>query len=219
VKQSTSNALMALNRTLYADHAEAFSATRQKPWRGWDRLTAELPAAERFSVLDAGCGNGRFGVYLGGRRAIEYTGVDQSAALLAVARAALPDARLIEADLISWSADRTYDLVAAMGVLHHVPTMALRTALLQELARCCRRWLVFTFWSFDPAKAIDPRLVGIDPAELEPGDHVLRFGTHGFRYCHLADEAERAQLIQSTGLVLRDSWDDDDANRYVLFVR
>jgi SAM-dependent methyltransferase len=233
VDDSTIARLLEVNRALYEEGAAAFSATRQKPWRGWSRLLGHLSGAPRpLRVLDAGCGNGRFGAWLAEAlgAAIVYTGVDQSAPLLELARARVPaGSRLIAGDLISRPVDviaggEVFDLVAAMGVLHHVPSRRLRAEVMRALARATAPGglLAVSFWSVEEEsrrKFRNFREIGVEPASVEPGDHLLAFGGHGLRYCHHADEAERAELIASTGLRELDRWQEDQLNEYSLLVR
>ena len=71
-------------------------------------------------ALDAACGTGRHGVYLAelGHTVI---GVDRSPEMLAVARAKLPDAELLEGDFCSLPlADDSVDLVVCALALAHV---------------------------------------------------------------------------------------------------
>ena len=69
--------------------------------------------------------------------------------------------------------------------------------------------LALTCWQF----ADDPRLDSwrldwseeptVDPHELEPGDHLLRWGpadSEARRYCHVADEAELDRLTDGLPL-------------------
>ncbi|RME63896.1 MAG: hypothetical protein D6790_04040, partial [Caldilineae bacterium] len=62
MQESTRNKLLALNRAFYRQVAPYFDATRQ----GWTPgLLAILPylpadAKDPLTVLDVGCGNGRF---------------------------------------------------------------------------------------------------------------------------------------------------------------
>src|SRR3990172_2483684 len=91
---STIRRLNDINRRFYEVTADEFDQTRGAFWPGWEELLAYLkhePGAEAFSVLDVGCGNGRFGVFLSERlgRRIDYHGVDSNPALLAHARQAL----------------------------------------------------------------------------------------------------------------------------------
>jgi tRNA (uracil-5-)-methyltransferase TRM9 len=105
MNDQTARALNALNRAFYAATADDFDATRAHPWPGWVRLLSLLPAAP-LRVLDVGCGNGRFGVFLASHfPSIDYHGLDNSPALLSRARAALsalPNVRstLVEGDVV-----------------------------------------------------------------------------------------------------------------------
>ncbi|MBI5666839.1 MAG: class I SAM-dependent methyltransferase [Chloroflexi bacterium] len=54
--------LNAINREFYRITAPEFDQTRGTAWPGWERLLPYLRAP--LSVLDVGCGNGRFGVFL-----------------------------------------------------------------------------------------------------------------------------------------------------------
>lgn len=177
---------------------------------------------QAFKVLDAACGNGRFGVYLAERSPVPvlYEGIDQSGELLKIARERLPHARFIEGDLIEETVSGEFDLVAAMGIMHHVPSHERRVSLMRKLAACVARdgFLAVSFWSFDLSKTVSFQEVGIDPADVEADDHLLRFADKGFRYCHHTSDAERELLIQSTGLRKVDEWSDDEQNTYALLV-
>lgn len=54
--------LNAINRDFYRVAADDFDQTRGAAWPGWERLLPHLRVP--LSVLDVGCGNGRFGVFL-----------------------------------------------------------------------------------------------------------------------------------------------------------
>src|SRR5262245_4943059 len=87
-------ALNAINRDFYRRNAASFSKTRAVAWPGWRRLDQHIrsPApAVRLSVLDVGCGNGRFGWYLDDSLecGLRYVGIDSSAELLGDAKRAL----------------------------------------------------------------------------------------------------------------------------------
>ncbi len=103
--------LNALNRDFYRLAGEDFDQTRGRPWPGWTRLLPYLRRdADALSVLDVGCGNGRFGAFLvqalasrpllhtgkniplpegeglGVRTSLRYHGLDSDPALLAKAQ-------------------------------------------------------------------------------------------------------------------------------------
>jgi SAM-dependent methyltransferase len=208
----TRRELQRLSQVFYRVNAAGFDAKRSRPWRGWDRALAGLPPHTPLRVLDLGCGNGRLLGYLGHHREgrIEYLGVDECVPLLDAARSRYPNAYLHAAQLIGADGDPrvpqgSYDLVALMGVLHHIAGEQARHALVQAaLARVAPRGLlVMTVWRF----ANDPRLAKrvvswsspealassqLDRAQLEPGDALLRWGDdlQALRYCHSASSQE-----------------------------
>ncbi|MGH0030867.1 MAG: class I SAM-dependent methyltransferase [Myxococcota bacterium] len=234
----TARALNALNVAFYTDHAEAFSARRTRPWRGWSRLLARLPQTP-LSVLDVGCGNGRFGRFLAGeRRLARYQGVDVSAPLLEIARRDPPAAASVgwrRADFVA-SPDAAlpgppFDLVVLFGVLHGVPGEARRRALVEACvgALAPGGLLAFTCWRF----ARDPRIAGrldrpeawppgIDATRLGPGDHLLPWGDEGrlHRYVADVDAAERERLLAGLPLERMAEFHEDgtggDLNHYTL---
>src|SRR5690349_13038237 len=84
--------LNAINREFYRTVADEFDTTRGKAWPGWMRLLPAVGHPSELSVLDAGCGNGRFGVFLSQnlpRTTIHYHGIDNNAALIDHARQAM----------------------------------------------------------------------------------------------------------------------------------
>jgi SAM-dependent methyltransferase len=102
-------------------------------------LTARLTPGSR--VLELGCGAGVPSTQrLAERHAV--TGVDISAAQLRLARARVPEAELVHADLLELSfAPGSFDAVAAFYVLGHVP----REHHAELLARIAE-WLVPGGW-------------------------------------------------------------------------
>src|SRR5215212_9415269 len=84
--------LNAMNREFYRTVADEFDTTRGKAWPGWLRPLPALGQPPALSVLDVGCGNGRFGVFLPQNlphTTIHYHGIDNNAALIDHARTAL----------------------------------------------------------------------------------------------------------------------------------
>jgi tRNA (uracil-5-)-methyltransferase TRM9 len=174
--------LNALNREFYRTRAPEFSATRDHPWPGWERVVERVrgsradAAEEPLGVLDVGCGNGRFGEFLAsaweGR--IEYRGLDASSELLEVARErtqALETlrARLECVDLLddpqhergSALPDERFALVVAFGLLHHVPGSAQRLALVGALAErvAPEGWLAVSAWQFGRSERLLRRII------------------------------------------------------------
>lgn len=236
-------ALAEINRRFYGQYADEYSQTRGRPSRGWERIVGRVRAA-RPSVLDVGCGNGRLGRYLAATlgRPFDYVGVDASTELLAIARTELgSDARLVEHDFLAAPPEQmlpdgagdAHALVALFNVLHHVPGRDRRRALVQAAAARTAPGGVFAFsiWQFADRPRFDVRIVpwtdasapAVEPSELEPGDHLLRWGDTTVRYCHAMSEQEAGELAALPGVSLVDRYDADgrsgDLNRYVVFVR
>lgn len=233
----TRKALEAINRRFYAERATAFDSSRTRPWQGWDRALSGLPD-RALRVLDLGCGNGRLLARLIEQRIpLEgYVGLDSCSALLATARARYPGAlarfehgELIDAlgrpDLPAGA----FDVVALMGVLHHVPSEAARSALVREAFERTARGgkLILTVWRFERdsrlSKRAQPFPNAIDPEQLEPGDSLLLWNKGGtaVRYCHAIADAEIERwLAGSPARVERFHADGEgELNEYVILTR
>ena len=215
-----------INRRFYRTSAEAFSSSRDYPWLGWERIVGGLRESPR-SVLDVGCGNARFGAYLaawlGGE--FSYLGLDASAELLALARQRsdlLPDTTLIERDLVAGPCAEAlpggpYSLVAVFGLLHHVPSSALRRELLCALAERLEPGgrLAVSVWRFGAFERFRGKRVPFEPpietTDLEPGDVLLSFGKEpgAVRYCHFLDEEEIDALLAAVALPCLDRFSAD----------
>ena len=92
-------------------------------------IRTHKPDAE--SLLDVACGTGRHLEYL--RREFDVTGVDSSAAMLAQARARLPDVELVRADMTELALDQTFDAITCLfSAIGYVKTLdSLHTTLRQ----------------------------------------------------------------------------------------
>jgi len=256
VDEKTRARLDAINHDFYDAFAEEFSATRDHPWAGWDRVTA-APGEGALRVLDVGCGNGRFATFLEERTPgpIVYLGVDANEVLLTQARrrprggrASLDFERyeLLSARFRTEPPPGPYDLIVLFGVLHHVPSFEARRALLSLLGGLLAAGgrLVVTLWRFAEDERLQKRILPwrdynararhpIDRSQLEPGDHLLRWGAGGGaaappRYCHFHDDAETEELIRRVegsglGLSLSERFRADgksgELNEYLVFER
>ena len=246
--ERTVRALAEINRAFYRDASAEFGATREAPWAGWERLLPRieaLRAADDFTVLDVGCGNGRFAAFLDARgAACRYLGVDASAPLIEDARArrlACVDARFETRDFLP-PADLAalppgpFGLITLFGVLHHVPGAAQRRALLARLGTALRPGglLALTAWQFAAFRRFRARVQPwdeynrgaaepVDEGQLDRGDHLLRWGDGDpprVRYCHFADDSELDGLLEALPLTCEDRYAADGRggklNRYLV---
>lgn len=209
--------LNAINREFYEIIAHEFDQTRGQAWIGWNEILPHIPAADPLSVLDVGCGNGRFGVFLSENLncRIDYHGVDNNPALLSYASTALSSrdnlsATLEQRDIIeSPLATSDHDLVVAFGVIHHIPGYHNRQMFVRQLAQCLKSGglLAFACWRFYEIERLRDRIVtwSDDLADkVEKHDYLLdwRRGERALRYCHYVDDAENQALVSATGLNL-----------------
>ena len=104
----------------------------------WERFLDELARrlAPRARVLDLGCGNGQKTACLANR--FDVTGVDISEEQLRLARAEIPDATFLHADLAELEVPaESYDAVTAFYSISHVPRDE-HAALFGKVARWLR---------------------------------------------------------------------------------
>jgi SAM-dependent methyltransferase len=232
MNDATIERLNQINREFYRITAEDFAESRDQPWAGWDALLPTLKPP--LTVLDVGCGNGRFGLFLAGKfggATLTYVGLDNNLALLDRARVALDgiDARLEHRDILDNPPDTgEYDLVGLFGVLHHIPGSEQRRNLMRALATRVAPggMLAFAAWQFYEYARFRDRIVPWpDDIEVERHDYLLdwRRGERALRYCHYVDDAEHADLIAATGLTeiatYRADGRTNDINRYSLLRR
>ncbi|MCX6816831.1 MAG: class I SAM-dependent methyltransferase [Candidatus Beckwithbacteria bacterium] len=208
--------LNKLNEKFYLKTQEYFNTSRQFYWEGWKKLLPYLPRrqaglqGENLQVLDLGCGNGRFGKFLAEHKNIDYIGIDNNQYLLDQAKKSLPQAKLIKQDLLlPWPVKEKFDLVAILGVMHHLSELD-RAPLLRRAAACLKSngVLFLSFWQFNPAKG----------KSIGNHDYLLpwHLGVDAERYCHLYSQEEINKLIKPLKLKLLDNFIADKNNRYLV---
>lgn len=217
--------LNQLNQDFYQQIAESFDQTRQSAWKGWEQLIPTLQQLVKnkntFSVLDLGCGNGRFAEFLlKNSFKFEYLGVDSNIKLLSIAQKKLnknPKILFSQLDLVEIittnqlqsKVSHKYDLVVAFGVLHHIPSFKLRVQFIKticELANNSNSRIVLTAWQFASEdrfndKFIDPNIISLDSDSLEDNDFILGWQNqpNTYRYCHFVDQLEMEKIVKIAG--------------------
>ncbi len=203
-----------------------------------------MPQDRPLRVLDVGCGNGRLAMYLAGAwpGGLEYVGVDASGDLLAEARRRHRHhgwAHFVQGDFVAQPPESTlpggsFDWIAIFGVMHHVPGFERRRDLLRAAASRLRprARAAVSLWRFLESDRLRRRIldwsesgVAVDRDQLEPGDHLLRWGADGkaFRYCHHVDDGEWLRLRADLPLREIEAFRSDGAtgrsNRYAVLER
>jgi trans-aconitate 2-methyltransferase len=96
---------------------------QQRAWRPWPRIFAALPGVAGQTVLDLGCGVGDQAAELTARGA-RVIGIDTNAELLRAARARVPSARFLLADLAALDLGTTVDGLWGSFVAAYFPVLA-----------------------------------------------------------------------------------------------
>lgn len=193
--------------------AKEWDASRFRPSGLKLKLLVGLKKGDQ--VLDAGCGNGLVAPMVlkaGGH----YVGIDISRQLVAIAKkrfAAEVGRGAVEFKVFDITkplpvARNSFDYVICFGVLHHIPTSALRQKVLNEFCRVLKPggqavilvWNLLNPWVEAKFKISDQ--FKAKPARLDDGDiYVPWRATAGCvikRYVHLFTVAEWRALLAKT---------------------
>lgn len=218
---NTIQKLINLNNDFYNNHTKSFSDSRNYNWEGFEKLSKYF--FEDMSILDIGCGNARFSCFINAKlNKFNYLGVDNSEELLDVARSSnYPNTKLLNMEFLQdfrkSAFNPDYDLIIALGVMHHIPSHKLRIEFINNLTSLLSNnsKLVLSFWNFqdkiEKKKFVNPSLIGIDESELDEGDYILKWerGEIGYRYAHLYSEQEILNFISEAGLQIVESFKSD----------
>lgn len=229
--------LIEINKDFYKAVAPYFDSTRHYVWQGWEDLLPFLNHEESLRILDIGCGNGRFGLFLKDKLSSfnepDYTGIDFDPFLLEKASRDLPQASFIQANILDFSTylpkltQVNFDAIALFGVLHHIPSYEKRLELLKNLRDLLTESgrIFFSTWEFPKASNFGKNTVSwekadINPAQLEEGDYLLLWskGVKAIRYCHYISQDEAQKLCSDAGLKIDKTYKSntkgDEDNRY-----
>jgi tRNA (uracil-5-)-methyltransferase TRM9 len=233
VKPEIARRMIALNLQFYQTFALQFSATRQRLQPGVQQALQNIPPVS--DILDLGCGNGELAHWLRRRgHSGWYVGLDFSPELLDLARQKNEASRcvLMQRDLSApgWEQglpQQRYDLILAFAVLHHLPS---RTLHRQVLTAVCSRLapqgvFIHSEWQFLNSERLRSRIqpwqaAGLNEDEVEPGDYLLdwRQGGLGLRYVHHFSPEELAELADTTGFRIEESFfSDGEGSRLGLY--
>lgn len=193
---------------VYDRIAADFSRTRSRSWPEWDSFSPYLSSG--LSLLDAGCGNGRFFDFVR-RHDVSYCGLDISTNLLSEARKKHPDLRLIEGDIRFLPfGDDEFDLVASIAVLHHLKNNNEQLQALDEAKRVLRTngyllLMVWNLWSNSHYRTfrLEARLKAKKNPTHSPQDFYIPWGEEKIlRYYYAFQFEELADLLKKSGFKL-----------------
>jgi 2-polyprenyl-3-methyl-5-hydroxy-6-metoxy-1,4-benzoquinol methylase len=243
----TRQQLLDLNRQFYETVGTAFDHTRQTAWPGWQQAwevvaplfainTADNAVPLEISLLDLGCGNGRWGSFITDQltkpvRQICFTGVDENQLLIrAAARRLLTEFSSLQLNNVSiesfvHDSSRHFDLITLYGVWHHLPGKDFRSEILSKLAKMLSPdgSLIISCWQFRRSDTLRKRLIDpvlaqpISAYRLEPGDYFLdwRSGPKAIRYCHETTTDEMQQAATQAGLQIKHMWTADGEKNHL----
>jgi tRNA (uracil-5-)-methyltransferase TRM9 len=215
----TAGRLLAINREFYTNFGDHFSATRQRLQPGVRKILGGVQGDD--SVLDLGCGNGKFlhELFERGHRA-RLLGVDFSLPLLRDAESD-PGVEFCEVDLAMLSGDAGqslisghWSLVTAFAVLHHIPSTEMRLGILRTVRKLMKDngKFILSNWQFLNSAKLRSRIqswdrIGLNESDLDEGDYLLdwRSGGEGLRYAHQFSMEELSALADQAGMRVVDS--------------
>jgi len=160
MEQKIIKQLLAIVKENYEEIAVDFDLTRKKEiWPKMRELVADIPANSR--LLDVGCGNGRLLEALNGKK-IDYLGIDNSEALVKIARNNYPDKKFIGGDILNLkqTPGNNFDYIFCLAVLQHIPSKELRQQALEQLKAklASEGQLIISVWNLWRNKRYRPLL-------------------------------------------------------------
>lgn len=216
MKKEKAQKLLELVRNNYQDIAADFDATRKKEiWPEIRTFADKVKNGDR--VLDLGCGNGRLLEALKDKE-IDYLGVDNSSALIFLAKNNYPAQKFIIGDILALDGlketpDNYYDFIFCLAALQHIPSRELRITALKNMAAKLKVGgeIIISNWNLWAHKKYRSRLIKnyflkiIGRNELEPNDLVFpwknsRGEEKTDRYYHAFTGRELKELARAAGL-------------------
>lgn len=147
MKDRTKKEILASVKKTYNSIAKDFSNTRKSGWQEFEEFLKYIK--DNDSLVDLGCGNGRFYEFLKDKRKVRYLGIDNSKKLLEEAKK-LTKAKFIEGDLLKIPVKTaSTKVLACIAAFHHLPSRELREKSLKEMHRILKKngKLLLTVWN------------------------------------------------------------------------
>lgn len=243
---TTAHMLSDLTTSFYQQVGSSFSATRQAPWAGWQRVLdlARPMGGEPLRVLDLACGNLRFERFLADQ-GITFVAhaVDNCDEMVRLGLEGIGSAAgshqvtYHRADIVGLMFDGGLqgespwplgnDLCVSFGFMHHIALAEHRVQVMRFLVEAARPGgtIVVTFWQFARSQRLMAKAVPVEGGDA--GDYLLGWQQEEgvWRYCHSYTDEEIDDLVGACGNGARElerfSADGrtDDLNRYLILQR
>ena len=131
---------------------EDFDRTRKTDWQEFHTFLEHIN--DNQSVIDLGCGNGRFYSFLKKYRKVQYLGMDNNKNLLEKAKTQFGET-FIEGDMLDIPVEKDkYDVVVSIASLHHIPSKKLQQKAIREILRILKKngIAIITVWNLFQTK-------------------------------------------------------------------
>lgn len=211
MKDEVVERLLLLNQTFYSRFASPFADSRSSPQPGFNHLLKYLPD-DYASVLDVGCGNGRFGLFLMNLNSpFDYTGVDFTSELLVLAEEQV-GGEYFQRDISHpgyLEGMERFDLIVCLATMQHVPGESNRVNMLREMKKhLAKQGRIFLAnWQFLESPRQRRKIrewadVGLSDDDVEAGDFLLSWQREGsgLRYVCAINAVETAALAEAANL-------------------
>ena len=259
MNSNTEKQLVELNRQFYQTFGRQFSSTRQRLQPGVQRILERLPIQANILDLGSGNGGlwralarrGYRGHYFGldfspqmlaeaGQQNnpifnTSISSVEESSdqeyftSTSTGGRATFRQANL---SLFEWDEGlqpRSFAVVLAFAVLHHLPGENLRLQVLNKVRRLLTPSGDFyhSEWQFLNSERLRNRIqdwskAGLSEDQIDPGDYLLdwRHDGHGLRYVHHFDKNELTELAHKSGFQVTETFlSDGEGGRLGIYQR
>ena len=223
MNKETFEKILKLTNNFYENNAKDFSASRKYSWRGWKSLNHVIKnnfrKSDQISILDLGCGNGRFYKYsLENLKGIEFTylGLDSIDNMIIEAKENVslqnytvePNFSYKKWDVIK-DIDRineAFDIVVAFGLTHHIPSREFRKNWFNQIPNLVSDGglFIFTIWKFNQDQKLKNKVtkeiklpnLTIEKKDLENGDYFLGWNDKkdSYRYSHTYSQKELEEV-------------------------
>ena len=191
--------------TNYDQFAETFSKSRQDhPWPELDFIISDIRGRGYTSVLDIGCGNGRFLESYAWwiiHSEIRYLGIDSSSGMIEEARKLHPEYHFEVCDMLSLDTleKLKYDAIIFLASFHHLETPEERIQILHDVKKILapNGRVYMTNWNLREQ-------LKYEKSHQWDGDYYIKIGAYS-RYYHGFTLSELEEVFTQTGYTIEEN--------------